>query len=532
MGDRIVARGLGFRHSTRKQSAFRGVNIDIPAGQRVLLVGASGVGKSTLLAAVAGVLGPDEGEFEGQLTVGDQPPAPGRVGMVLQDPDSQVMYARVGDDVAFGCENMGVAREEIWRRVPEALSMVGLDLPLDHLTSELSGGQKQRLALAGVIAMQPDVIVLDEPTANVDPEGTRDLLAAVQRCVDATGATLLVVEHRVDIWAPQVDRVIVLGRSDDDAAESNGAGAVVADGSPEDVLVGSSEFLRRIGIWVPEAYDENRGDDAGMPVVHEQSAGDMKEQPVLQARGLVTGWAIDAPMGTVVQCSTARCSSDTSGLDLEVFAGSSTVITGVNGVGKTTLALTLAGLLEPLAGTIQVKEYKRPPQQWSSRALARRIGFVFQDPEHQFMAPTVREELLLAAASQTLPPNGLARFFGQFGGVKSYLKRLDGQHRVAAEAEAASLLERLRLEQLQHANPFTLSGGQKRRLSVATALMAKPSIVILDEPTFGQDRRTFFELVELLRDLTRAGSAVISITHDPLFIELMGDQRWNLEAAR
>jgi len=243
----LDVRSWGWRYATRRRWALRDVSLNITPGERVLLLGASGSGKSTLLQALGGVLGgADEGEELGELLVDGVPAAQahGRVGMVLQDPDTQTILARVGDDVAFGCENLGVAREEIWPRVSSALDAVGLDLPLNRSTTALSGGQKQRLALAGVLAMRPGAILLDEPTANLDPAGARDVRDAVKSALDATGATLVVIEHRIDIWLPLVDRVIVLGASGETTV-------VLADGTPDAVLGARGAELAAAGVWVP-----------------------------------------------------------------------------------------------------------------------------------------------------------------------------------------------------------------------------------------------------------------------------------------
>src|SRR5690606_2097620 len=180
------------------------------------------------LHGLAGVLGgEEEGEHAGELRVGDRSAADvrGTAGLVLQDPDSQVILARVGDDVAFGCENVGVPRDEIWQRVDESLDAVGLDVPRDRPTRALSGGQKQRLALAGALAMRPGLLLLDEPTANLDPSGVLEVRDAVLRAISRTGSTLVIVEHRVDAWLPHVDRVLVLD-----------SGGIVADGPPEAVI--------------------------------------------------------------------------------------------------------------------------------------------------------------------------------------------------------------------------------------------------------------------------------------------------------
>ena len=186
---RIEARGWGWRHGGRLAWVVDGLDLTIEAGERVLLLGASGSGKSTLLAALAGVLGDDQGESRGELTVGGARPAPGRVGFVLQDPESQVILPRAGDDVAFGPENLGVPAEEIHRRVPAALAEVGLAIDLCASATALSGGQKQRLVLAGVLAMRPGLLLLDEPTANLDPAGVAVVRDAVVRAAAASGAT-------------------------------------------------------------------------------------------------------------------------------------------------------------------------------------------------------------------------------------------------------------------------------------------------------------------------------------------------------
>ena len=172
----------------------------------------------------------------------DPEDARGLIGLMQQDPESSVVLARVGDDVAFGPENLAVAREEIWARVDDALAAVGLDyLPHEHPTNALSGGQKQRLGLAGILAMHPRAILLDEPTANLDPEGVQQVRDAVVQAVTATGATLIVVEHRVGVWAQHMDRVIVLGAD----------GGITHDGAPETVLAQARETLIANGVWVP-----------------------------------------------------------------------------------------------------------------------------------------------------------------------------------------------------------------------------------------------------------------------------------------
>lgn len=504
-GAEVLARGYGWRHGGRKDPVLNGLNLRIPAGQRVLLLGASGSGKSTLLAAIAGVLGDEDGDQQGSITVGGVAPenCRGRVGMVLQDPDSQVIAQQVGDDVVFGCENLGVSREEMWQRAAHAIDVVGLDLPLEHPTRALSGGQKQRLALAGVIAMRPGVIVLDEPTANLDPVGVQEVRRAVLRAVEDTGATLIVVEHRTEIWKDAVDRVIVLGSE----------GTIVADDAPDLVLMNHAERLAEMGVWVPgvpvdvKPITEDRVSTSSVGELRPSrgSVAKQSDATLLTTDGLAIGWDPDTP---------PVCSD----LNLQLQQGS-TVLTGPNGAGKSTLALTLGGLLAPRGGEVDasglmeivgkrwrggVGKKKHPhPHTWRSKQLIRHIGYVFQDPEHQFAARSVREELLVGP-------------------------RVTGMDPAEAEAHADELLEAVGLTRLGPANPYTLSGGEKRRLSVISMLTTRPGLLILDEPTFGQDRRTFSALVQLLQGLAEDGVSLLSISHDATYAQLMGEHEWRL----
>lgn len=460
----LAAESWSWTPAGRSAPVLAGLDLAIAPGERVLLLGASGSGKSTLLQAFAGVLGgDDEGEQAGALMVDGLDPhaARGRVGLLLQDPDAQLVLARAGDDIAFGPENLGLPTAEIGRRVSAALAAVGLDVALDHDSTRLSGGQKQRLALAGVLAMRPGALLLDEPTAQLDPEGVREVAASVAALVADRSMTLLVVEHRVDVWAPLVDRVIVLDE-----------GRVVADGPVADVLRAQGERLAARGVWVP-----------GRPPRHPDPPVAAPGEVLLRAGGL----ALRPSGGEIIA----------EGIDLELRAGEVVALTGPNGAGKSTLALTLAGLLEPAAGTVTgtVTGGVLPPaagsspSAWRSSELVARIGVVFQNPEHQFVAATVRAELGVG-------PQALGR----------------DEHETRAIVEP--LLDRLRLRFLAPASPFTLSGGEQRRLSVATALATAPPVLILDEPSFGQDARTWAELAALLAAHRDAGGAIVMATHD------------------
>lgn len=475
----VQARGWGWRHASRLGWAVSDISFRIDPGERVLVLGASGAGKSTLLHGLAGVLGgEEEGESAGELLVDDAPAVAtrGRAGLVLQDPDSQVILARTGDDVAFGCENLGVPRAEIWPRVESALAAVGLDVPLDHPTKALSGGQKQRLALAGMLAMRPGLVLLDEPTANLDPAGVGEVRDAVERMLRAHPATLIVVEHRLDVWLPLITRVIVLG-----------AGGVVADGAPAEVLGAQGAQLAADGVWVP-----------GHPPAEPPPPRGAPGTPLLSARDLAVARVKGRPVA--------------ENIDLDVHAGQVLAITGPNGAGKSTLGLTVAGLLPPASGDLTASDVLAAgagpsPIRWASKQLLTRIGMVFQEPEHQLLSKTVRDELAVG-------PRAL--------GV--------GEDEIAARSD--ELLSRLRLAHLAAANPYTLSGGEKRRLTVAAAIATRPRVLVLDEPTFGQDARTWAELVAMLAMLREEGSAIVTITHDLDVARALHAERFELGGAR
>jgi len=570
-GARVVLEGFGWHHPGRETPSLVDLDLIIEPGERVLLLGPSGAGKSTLLQALAGVdQDPDGRSASGGLSVAGVDPrdARGTVGFMHQDPETQVVLSRVGDDVAFGLENLAVPRERIWPRVRESLARVGLELPLDHPTTALSGGQKQRLALAGTLAMRPRLLLLDEPTASVDHEGAQQLCRAVADVVREDGTTLVVVEHRVALWEPVVDRVIVLG---DD-------GRVAFDGPAQQTLQDARELLQHQGTWVPgwvprtrtpvhalkgmdpaarrttsstephgntplaacsenaraassmRAPDvaESAQDTGGSPTVSVAiargttllSARDLavsRSQPGRRAlarrrRRALTAWR----RGETYPEPDVRpgAAPAAENITVDVRAGHALAVTGVNGAGKSTLALTLAGLLLPVRGTVRATaalatDAPADPSLWDGAELVSRVGTVFQHPEHQFLRPTVREELAFG------PRQRRRRAGRRDARVTDAMADADG-------ARVAELLRRLRLEELAEANPFTLSGGQKRRLSVGTVLAASPRVLILDEPTFGQDARTWKELVDLLVEELDGGTAVVVVTHDRDLVAALG----------
>lgn len=478
----VEASGWGWRHAGRRGWAVRGVDLRIERGERVLLLGPSGAGKSTLLLGLAGLLDPTGGgEAEGVLRVDGRDPRDARdgTGLLLQDPEAQLVMGTAGDDVAFGLENRCVPADQIWDLVDAALEAASFGYGRDRPTHALSGGEQQRLALAGTLALRPSLLLLDEPTANLDPAAAAGLRDVLRHVLERIGATLVMVEHRVDESIDLVDRVVVLAAG----------GGVVADGAPWQVFARYGDELAAAGVWVPDR-----------PVAPPPPRPRPRSETLVLADGVTFTYP-------------GAFRPALAPIDMQLRSAEAVAVAGPNGAGKSTLALLLGGLLRPTGGAAMAGEAlatghgREPLWRWGARRLVRAIGSVFQDPEHQFLASTVREELLIGPRRAGVPE-------------------------AEARARANELLVRLHLEGVAAANPFTLSGGEARRLSVATVLASAPSVLVLDEPTFGQDRRTWIELLDLLAALRDEGRAICVVSHDTTFVRLLADRVVRLEAPR
>jgi len=394
----------------------------------VLLTGPSGSGKSTLAGLLAGVMkDPDDGTLEGTLTVFSEGPR----GLVLQQPDDQTVMARVHDDVAFGLENSLVPPGDMAPRITRALTEVGLDLDASHPTQELSGGQRQRLAIAGALAMQPGLLILDEPASALDPEGIEMVLQTIKGLVADRGITLVVVDHDAARWADIVDRVITLE-----------AGCVVQSVSTPPLLA-------------PLRSTPHRSNQSS-------------SEEIVSARELVISRDGSRALGQP--------------LDVSVRAGEIVALRGPNGSGKTTFAMTLAGLLRPRGGSVTI--LGTDPGSLSSGALSQLVGVVPQNPAHSFFHSSVRAELGTGKAEEVATSWGLT-------GV------------------------------LDH-HPLTLSGGQQRRLALALASGEGQRLLVLDEPSQSLDRAGREQLVASLRDAAERGLAVVLATHDDTLVHELG----------
>lgn len=354
VGVGIEASRLSFRYHGHDKSALEQVSFSLAPGEACLVVGSSGSGKSTLARLIAGLIDSDDGVATGELRLGGaswfDKTVP--VGVVLQQPDDQTILHSIGDDIAFGLENLGVSPEEMSARISEALSSVGLDLPLDHPTEGLSGGQRQRLALAGAIAMRPGVLVLDEPLQALDREGRREVLSAIEALRQRHQITLVVVDHEPAQWRGLVDRVLELDHG----------------------RVCSNELVATSPIeWEHAVNSPPR---------------DQKESPEIAL--------------SVEQLVVGRTAALPGVHDFVVHRGEIVALVGPNGAGKTTLALTLAGLLTPLGGVIRPFDSLHS---MTSAALAKTVSFVPQNPAHHHVAETVRGDLEVSLSGSDVSPS-------------------------------------------------------------------------------------------------------------------------------
>ena len=466
------------------------MDLAVAPGERVLLAGPSGGGKSTLLRALAGVLTTSEsGDLTGTVTRGgavvDGSATPPPVGLLLQEPDDALVAARVDRDVAFGPENLALPRPEIRERVADALAAVEFPYPGSHRTAALSGGERQRLALAGALAMRPPLLLLDEPLAMLDPDAADTVRAAVLAAVADRSRALVVVDHQLERWVGVVDRLVVLSAD----------GRVVTDGEPGLVLSRERASLAAAGVWVPGAATP---EPVAVDPALVSAAGPLPRpgQPAL--------WTESAGV--------RRRGADRqalSGVSVRVAAGRVTALSGASGAGKSTLAGVLAGLARPSAGRVGVHpvlagDRTAPLDRWRSRELADRFGWVQQHPGRGFVARSVGAEVAATGRALGRPDQ----------------ERTEG------------LLAALGLAGRERADPHRLSGGEQRRLALAAAVAHGPAVLVLDEPTVGQDRSTWAAVAGIAAAARAAGVAVVTCTHDRRLVDTLADTEVRLADGR
>ena len=446
---------------------FKDLTFSVQPGEKVLMLGPSGCGKSTLLQVLSGII---PNSIELPMKTKDIQ-LPDSWGFVFQDPDTQFCMTYVDEELAFVLENLQVPREDMAALIEDVLKRVELNLDDNHTSiNEMSQGMKQRLALASVLLLEPDVLFLDEPSALLDPEGTQQIWSSIKQAT--ADKTVIIVEHKIDLIADWVDRVVLF----------NDHGVILAEGPPAQIFANYQQELKHYGIWYPGVWDEYKASDSFQSIMNNRQTVSSQEKIKLQD--------FHGYRGKVQKIAVA---------DAAVQAGDWITIVGDNGSGKSTLLLSLMqllrtdGLYEVNGASIVWKKKKRQ--------LPKGLSLVFQNPELQFVTNSIAEELTVS---------------------------LHGMSKADAESYAKELIQLFNLPDTVNRHPYQLSTGQKRRLSVATALTPQTDIVLLDEPTFGQDARNTFAILEKLEQLRTEGITIVMVTHDMEIVENFATAIWTV----
>jgi len=492
----IKIEALTFYYSDAAQPALNNINLEVRDGEFVLLTGPSGGGKSSLCRCLNGLI-PHfyGGKISGRVVVGGRDTLKSstrelasRVGFVFQDPENQLVSTDVEREIAFGLENLAFPRDLIAKRIEESLDTIGIAGLRYRPLSELSGGEKQKVAIASVLALHPDVLILDEPTSELDPKGAEEVLSVVTRLNDELGLTVILVEHRLDRVLQYADRLVILD-----------GGAAIIDGGIRDVMTGRYQELAATGIGIPpliRLFQELRSRGASLdriPLTVKEGRAMLKQAfksnvsfpeilPDNKEKSRKTLINVKKLWHAYPGGLTALKS-----VNLKISEGEFVAIMGRNASGKTTLAKHFNRLLAPTKGTVEIDGVDT--REATVAELARKVGFVFQNPNDHLFADTVGEEI-----SFTLKNLG-------FGPEEIKLR-------------TAEVLEKFHLTEYEAQYPRSLSGGEKQRVALASVLAAKPRILVLDEPTRGMEYRLKSELMRFLEEYRAQGNTVVLVTHD------------------
>jgi len=461
---RLIVEDLTFRYRDRDEPAIRHVSFELEAGKILLIAGASGCGKTTLIRCINGLVPRSyKGELSGRTLLQGQDTADmplasisQMVGTVLQDPERQIVASHVMNEVAFGLENLGLPRIEISRRVLETLDYLGIAHLAERETFGLSGGEKQKVALAGTLVMQPSILLLDEPLASLDPASAQDALRLFRRLADE-GKTVVVIEHRVeDVLGIRPDRALYMHD-----------GQVTYDG-PAQRLVEVVDY-REVKLPATDVIARARREPPALPFLPPvRPAG----EPLVSFENVSFGYD-DGPL--VLR-----------DVSLQIKHGDVIAVLGPNGAGKTTLVKHAIGLLKPTRGQVLVDE--RDTRQVSVAQIARTLGYVFQSPTHMLFAPSVREELAFGPRNLDMP-------------------------QAEIETRAAQAVRTVNLSGLEDYPPLALSFGQQKRVSIASVVAMGSRILAMDEPTAGQDYRNYITFIDAILAMPDF-EAILFITHD------------------
>lgn len=489
MSTAISIEDLSFTYRGGLTLALKHIQADAEDGAFIVIMGHGGSGKSTLSFSLNGLVPRFfRGEYEGRVLIKEQEVGRHKVtemshliGLVLQDFEAQLFSTNVELEMAFGPENHCLPRPEIERRIQHYLTFVGLEKFRHREPATLSGGQKQRLAIGSVLALEPEILVMDEPTTDLDPQGREEVLSLAGN-LQKEGRTLLVVDHEPET-AAKADQVWLMRN-----------GQVVSQGPPSEILK-NIPLMESCGVKPhPLAELFQFMNWPGRPLTAEAAIAVIEKNHLLRRREVKCspkpGDRLKGP--SILKAKGLKYIYPTHSvealreIDLSIHEGEFVAILGQNGSGKTTLAKHFNGLLKPTSGQMLVRG--KATTEYPHRELARLVGYVFQNPDHQIFARTVSEEV-------------------GFG-----LKVL-GESTKFIERRAGEALENVGLSGYEERVPFTLTKGERQQVAVASVLATQPQVIILDEPTTGLDHRHQCSMMEMLRRLNHAGHTVIIITH-------------------
>jgi energy-coupling factor transport system ATP-binding protein len=477
------------------EDILKNISVDIQEGDFILLVGPSGCGKSMLSRCINGLIPQlDEGEMKGSVVVAGMNTQEhplfefaSLVGIVFQNPDDQILSLRVVDEVAWGVENCGLPHEEIVKRVNEYMEITGITHLKDRLTFAISGGQKQKVSIASNLAMCQKALILDDPTPDLDPVCKSEVVGLLASLYNEEKKTLIVIEHDFNDLIELANRIIVMDQ-----------GRVMLDGRPETVLATNYEDLVRMGMNIPQHVEIAHAvlkdkKVSRYPVLKQEAFKVFQEfiqkQPKLPER---SQQKVKPTGETVVSVRDIEFAYDPSkpvlkGVSFDIRQGEFVAIVGANGSGKSTLINNLVGLLTPDKGSVIIDG--EDTSKVKITELARKIGYVFQNPDHQLFTNKVRDEAGFSLMISKVPAEEM-------------------------ELRIDEVLKTVGLSDCSDRHPFSLSRGQRQKLAVATALIHKPRIILLDEPTTGQDRHSLSGLLDLMTHLNNDGNTTIMVTHD------------------
>lgn len=496
----IVLDNVTWTYSGSSKPAVKNINLRVKKGEILVITGPSGSGKTTLSRILNGLI-PHfyRGEISGEAYVGglrvrdyDVSILAAKVGLVFDNPANQLFTSTVVEEIAFGPENYCLPRDEIWRRVSYALNfsrLSGLENKGPYL---LSGGQQQACALAAIIAMMPDILVLDEPTSNLDPEGTELVFNRIREVAEEQHKTMVIIEHKLDYVLPLADHLAVMNN-----------GEIVAYGKPLDVL-DQVELMEELDLQIPHATEiaywfKRRGHNIhNMPVTIEEGVTFLRKILNPDNKKPLSPNFRDKDKRSVLSEVAIKCEDvwyqykdgtmALKGVNIDaIYHGEFVGFIGKNGSGKTTTAKMLNGLYKPTSGRVIV--YGRDTRGLSVKELAKDVAYVAQMPDDQLFAKTVREELAFGPRNLGVPEDEVMR-------------------------RVEHVAEELELKPYLDVSPFSLSQGLKQRVVVGSAITMNPRVLVVDEPTTGQDFARAAAMMELAKKLNERGTTVVVISHN------------------